>query len=144
MFDENFYDINRDYINFREPVYYLNDLDLKKNKVTLYELLGSVDLLITDFSSISIDFILTQKPIAYLLSDFTRYQNTRGLCLPDNYDMFFPGPLITNYSELKSHIFESLTVDKYRCERKVALARFHKYPMACGCEQVWQFIGKRS
>lgn len=144
LFDENFYDINRDYINFREPVYYLNDLDLKKNKVTLYELLGSVDLLITDFSSISIDFILTQKPIAYLLSDFTRYQNTRGLCLPDNYDMFFPGPLITNYSELKSHIFESLTVDKYRCERKVALARFHKYPMACGCEQVWQFIGKRS
>ncbi len=46
------------------------------------ELLGIVDILITDYSSIFFDFIPTGKPIIHYVYDYEQYAAERGLYLP--------------------------------------------------------------
>ncbi|MFT6924622.1 MAG: CDP-glycerol glycerophosphotransferase [Psychromonas sp.] len=45
------------------------------------ELLGVVDVLITDYSSIAFDYICTGKPIIYYIHDLEEYKEQRGLYL---------------------------------------------------------------
>ncbi len=48
------------------------------NDIDTNELLSIVDVLITDYSSIAIDFLATNKPIIYYTYDLDQYRQTRG------------------------------------------------------------------
>lgn len=43
------------------------------------ELLSIVDVLITDYSSISFDYMVTNRPIIYYIDDYEHYEDSRGL-----------------------------------------------------------------
>lgn len=45
------------------------------------DVLAATDLLVTDYSSISFDFIATRRPIFYYCYDLDEYKDSRGLCL---------------------------------------------------------------
>ncbi|TQR61348.1 hypothetical protein DMC01_01895 [Campylobacter troglodytis] len=51
-----------------------NDRDIDTN-----ELLGIVDLLITDYSSIAFDYMVLDKPIIYYCYDYEEYKKERGI-----------------------------------------------------------------
>lgn len=65
--------------------------------VNTNELLGIVDLLITDYSSIFFDFLVTGKPVLHYLYDYEEYRSDRGLTLPLE-DL--PGPVVREQSDL--------------------------------------------
>lgn len=65
------------------------------------ELLGTVDLLITDYSSIAFDFFVTKKPIIYYAYDLELYQQERGLYFPLE-DL--PGFVVDNIEDLHTTI----------------------------------------
>ena len=52
--------------------------------------LGIFDLLVTDYSSIYIDYLLTEKPIVFLPYDKEQYLEGRGMNF--GYDEVTPGP----------------------------------------------------
>jgi CDP-glycerol glycerophosphotransferase len=54
------------------------------------DVLGYFDLLITDYSSIYIDFLLTNKPLVFLPYDKKEYDEKIGFSI--NYDLYTPGP----------------------------------------------------
>lgn len=55
------------------------------------ELLSVVDLLITDYSSIFFDFLVTDNPIIFYSPDYEEYKNDRGFYIkPD----VLPGPSV--------------------------------------------------
>lgn len=62
----------------------------KKNIDDINEILGEFDLLITDYSSIYIDFLLTNKPIIFLPYDQDLYSEIIGFSI--DYDKYTPGP----------------------------------------------------
>lgn len=64
----------KNYSNFK--IIYNKDLD--NNNITLYELLGNSDALITDYSSVYYDYLITKKPIALTLDDFNEYKEMTG------------------------------------------------------------------
>ncbi|WP_439437663.1 CDP-glycerol glycerophosphotransferase family protein [Salinivibrio costicola] len=81
--------------------------------------LGGFDLVITDYSSIYIDFLLTEKPVMFLPYDYNEYESTIGFSI--DYEKLTPGPkpnsLVAFLSELETLLTDS---DYYLSCRKNA------------------------
>lgn len=73
--------------------------DLHKNKISLYSLVGKCDVLLTDYSSIYFDFLLTQKPMGFIIDDINSYGDKRGFVVENPLD-YMPGEKIENLNEL--------------------------------------------
>lgn len=56
----------------------INDDMLKNSGINLYQLLTCTDALISDYSSVTVDYLLLDKPIAYVLDDYDLYKQIRG------------------------------------------------------------------
>ena len=69
---------------------------LVPNDIPTNILLGDVDALVTDFSSIYFDALATGIPVVFFAPDLQEYSMLRGLYL-DVADL--PGPLVTDASE---------------------------------------------
>lgn len=65
----------------------------------VYPILNKVDILITDYSSVYFDFLLTGKPIIFYPYDLEKYtKDGRGLYI--DYNEFTPGPKVFTFEEL--------------------------------------------
>lgn len=61
------------------------------------ELLSVTDILISDYSSIFYDYLVTDKPVLFYIPDIDEYKNYRGLYLsPDQ----LPGPCLTKVDQI--------------------------------------------
>ena len=56
----------------------INDAFLAKNKVMNYELLGKADAMLTDYSSVYHDFLLTDRPIGLCWDDYEEFAKNEG------------------------------------------------------------------
>lgn len=61
----------------------LYDSDLRDAGVQLYEVLADADALLTDYSSVYCDYLLTGRPIGLTFDDLDQYGDTRGLVMED-------------------------------------------------------------
>ena len=64
-------------------VQFIQESDLEMAGIQLYELLGQTDALMTDYSSVAVDYMLCDKPIAFLLEDYEAYRKNRGFVFED-------------------------------------------------------------
>lgn len=86
------------------------------------------DMLMTDYSSCFIDFMLTGRPMASFAFDQDSYANSqRGLFYEQ--DMVFPGPVCTNFADLMNGLDQLLvsptTAERAAYDWKVNF--FHKF-----------------
>ena len=110
----------------------LSNIKILKNEMipfgkTIYDYLGNVDALITDYSSIYYDFLLTKKPIGLTIPDLKEYSKHLEL-ISNNYKDVIKGEYIYTYNDL-IQFFENVKngVDPMYDERMKALNMFHKY-----------------
>ena len=83
--------------------YYIDCSDYKNEQ----ELLLISDILITDYSSIMIEFAMLNKPIVFFAYDLDNYlNNERGFYL--NYKKDLPGPIVCDSNELINVILEGI------------------------------------
>lgn len=80
----------------------INPLPLKEVGVLLKE----TDLLITDYSSVWVDFLLLDRPIVSYCYDFSDYLKDRQLIY--DYDAVFPNRINRNFSEFLANLEECL------------------------------------
>lgn len=75
------------------------------------ELLSAIDLIITDYSSIFFDFLVTDKPIIFYTPDYEEYETSRGMYIGID-DL--PGPVCHHIEEVIDAIQQqSYFSDKY-------------------------------
>jgi len=77
---------------------YIDDDWLRMRGLSLYQLAGAVDCLISDISSIVIDFLLLDKPVVLLFEDIAEYGSSRGFVFSPVED-WLPARVNTSYSE---------------------------------------------
>ena len=65
--------------------------------------LPEIDFLVTDYSSISYDFLLVDRPIIYIPYDLDEYSKNPGFMV-DDYSSWTPGAKISLMSQFFSHI----------------------------------------
>ncbi|SCY98083.1 CDP-Glycerol:Poly(glycerophosphate) glycerophosphotransferase [Paenibacillus polysaccharolyticus] len=105
----------------------ITDEMLHMNDMDLYEILNGVDGLISDYSSIIIDFLLTDKPIILTPLDLEDYSQTRGLMM-EPYDAWMPGEIALEYSQFEQAVIDSLYgEDKFKKDRERLKRITHKY-----------------
>ena len=59
----------------------LRQSDVEVSGVSLYEVLAAVDGLVTDASSVWIDYLLVGRPVIFVFPDMEQYRSQRGLNL---------------------------------------------------------------
>ena len=96
----------------------VNNNDFIKAGVNLYELFPFTDALITDYSSVSFDYLVVDKPICYTLDDYKTYESTRGFTFDNPLD-FMPGHHVYTVQELKQYLDDVKNgLDEYKQRRK--------------------------
>lgn len=95
-------------------VFYLENKDLDEMGVQLYELIAKSDALITDYSSVAVDYILLDKPIGFTLDSIDDYAKTRGFAFEDPKE-YMPGEHLYNLKDLEEflhHVSEGRDLGK--------------------------------
>lgn len=88
----------------------------------IQELLNEFDCLITDYSSIYIDFLLLNRPIIFIPYDIEIYKRRRGIMYP--YEQVTPGFHVNSLSEFKKALTDN---DSFSDQRLKTKEMFHKY-----------------
>lgn len=122
--------------NFRFPTF-SNIIIVNKDSPSfqLYPFLGKCDYLLTDFSSVFIDFDILKRPMGFVFSDSERYKRTRGFIV-DNIEDFLPGNIIKNYEEFTDFImhFSNRYVETGQ--------KYNKYKDLCSTERLLSVLFK--
>lgn len=82
---------------------YARDSELSRylipKHLDLYEVLKDADAVVTDYSSVFVDFLIVDKPIIFYFPDIDRYESERGL-----YNLTLPGATCRSIDELKIQV----------------------------------------
>ncbi|WP_338953167.1 CDP-glycerol glycerophosphotransferase family protein [Fusobacterium nucleatum] len=116
-------------------IYVLNSKVVKD----ISEYLSCFDLLITDYSSIFIDYLLLDKPILFLPYDFEKYNKEIGFTV--NYMTHTPGPKSYSFENFKNEIMKLLNDNEYFFKDRINDKVFYNlYTDNKNCERVSKFI----
>jgi len=105
------------------------------------DVLGAFDLLITDYSSIYIDYLVTHKPILFLPYDYDEYRKKIGFTIP--YNEYTPGPKPKTQAEFESELNKLLFNAHYYKEERISANNILNHLDGGNCEQNANFILKQ-
>lgn len=118
-------------------IIYLDAIDIKK--FHSYKLLTQMDAMITDYSSIIFDYMLLDRPCAWVLEDREHYKIEYVM---DNPDEYMPGDKIYTLGDMKKFLDEvSEGRDTYREERRRLCERCNPPLTGRGCEHLVEALG---
>ncbi len=115
--------------------------DLNKANVALYSLLAETDVLLSDYSSVIVDYLLLDKPITLVMSDSDSYKNSRGFTF-ENIEDYIPGPAISDFHGLYTYFDHMDEINKqYEDKRHRISEMLHKYHDSNSskrvCDAIW-------
>lgn len=139
-FDEKYY-ISEFNENFKQDnIILLTKEMLKKRFFDLYDILGAIDILITDYSSVYFDFLLLDRPIIFTPTDFNQYSEERGF-LFEPYDFWAPGPKVKSYKNFIKEIQKCVDNPRYyKNERKIVNDIVNHYQDDKSCKRVYDLV----
>jgi CDP-glycerol glycerophosphotransferase len=118
----------------------MHQSEIEDSGISLYQMLAATDGLVTDVSSVWIDYLLTQRPIIFAFPDIEEYRRQRGLNL-EPYEDWAPGPITHNCGSLVQHMSDfSRGSDIYTARRSHALERFHLHHDAGSADRLLDLL----
>lgn len=88
----------------------------------IQSVLGDFDLVISDYSSIYVDFLLTEKPVMFIPYDLEKYQELRGIIY--NYESITPGPKVYSQKDLLHEMEMLLNNKQYYYDDRIKVKKF--------------------
>jgi CDP-glycerol glycerophosphotransferase (TagB/SpsB family) len=121
-----------------DRIIHLNDSEI----VDLNFLLKDADILITDYSGVYFDFLLTGKPILFAPFDFEEYLSTHRE-LYFSYDEVICGPMAKNWNEVIDGLESLFRFDVFEEKRKAMKARFNKFSDGFSSQRLYSALRNR-
>lgn len=129
---------------YEEKTYrWLEELDVPGSRIRMLnedkaadimKILNVFDLLVTDYSSIYIDYLLTGNPIVFLPYDKEEYLDQRGLNF--DYDQVTPGPKPKCFKEFLNSIYELLYNQNSYEKKQIEVNSFFNEIQSPCCEDI--------
>ncbi|MBC2843857.1 CDP-glycerol glycerophosphotransferase family protein [Winogradskyella flava] len=106
----------------------VDNSDFDRKGVTMHSIFNSIDVLLTDFSSIYIDFLLLNKPIGFVFSDYDEFKNSRGFIFSEP-KKYMPGEIITCLDKLENFLIKTILndIDDFTEHREKVKTLFHEF-----------------
>lgn len=125
----------------KSNVLYIDEKFLKQEKLSIYTVLKYSDALVTDFSSIFIDYVNLDKPIAFISENLESYESSRGFVVKDA-DKFMCGAKIKTNEDLMEFLTDVINQnDEYKERRHECKKIFNVFSTQLGCEIILKEIG---
>jgi CDP-glycerol glycerophosphotransferase (TagB/SpsB family) len=106
---------------------YISDSWLREKGLTLYQLAGITDCMVSDISSIVIDFLLMDKPVVLLFEDIAEYRSSRGFVFSP-VENWLPARVNIGYGEFIDDLDAVMAgQDRYASERQRLKAEFFEH-----------------
>lgn len=107
--------------------------DISPDKLEdVQDIFHEIDLIITDSSSIYLDFICINKPVIFIQCNFD---------FPLSKDIYCPGPMVNSFEDLINKILEySNLEDKYENKRKNLINLLNNYTDGGSCKRIKNLI----
>lgn len=93
--EESHFKFKNNYSN----IHMLSEETISQHYGTLYKFLGTTSALITDYSSVFLDYYLLNRPVAFTINDYEEYKENRGFVF-DNVKSLMAGPTVSNFDDL--------------------------------------------
>ncbi len=109
----------------------------------VYPVMGYADCMITDYSSIYMDYLLLDRPIIFFPYDLEHYLRRRGI--QHDYNAITPGPKCLTQAEVQQALREIVVEgeDAWRNSRETVRQDFYEYRDGRSCERLFAEIRKR-
>lgn len=116
------------------------DEDLAEKKIQLYEILPLTDCLISDYSSVTTDYLLLNKPLIYTLDDYKEYNASRGFITADPIK-YFAGYHVKTEQQLLQAMSEIGTGnDIYKSDRGKITSDMHTHIDGKASERIFNLL----
>lgn len=97
---------------------------LEENNLNNFDLFNASSALVTDYSGIFMDYLLTNKPLGFILNDMEKYNDKRGFTI-SNFVDYLPGEKILSKEKFFSFVLDGFNEDKkFINERSLAKTNF--------------------
>ena len=104
-------------------------------------LLAHVDVLVTDYSSIYLDFLLLDKPMIFIPYDLEEYQSYRGFLF--DYESNTPGDKVGTQAEFMESLDRALNQPELGAVERAQIKNlFHKHQDGKSSERIIEYINK--
>ena len=131
---------NTNYTEFNK----LKNIIIYNNTKDIYPALRNIDLMVTDYSSIYMDYLLINKPVLFFPYDYEKYIS-KDRNIQFDYNWITPGSKCYNQDELFQEIENVLinNVDDYKEKREEIKNMAFKDPDGNSSKRIWDFIKKK-
>lgn len=126
--------------NTYSNIRFLSDDELDDKGMTVYGLLAESDALLTDYSSVYYDYLLTDRPIGLVIDDLDDYAQRNGF-VHGEYKEFVKGSYIENLEDFLGFVYNiGHDLDPDKEERQWAIGRYCEYRDFKSTKRVVDFI----
>lgn len=116
----------------------MSNQDFENEGYELYNLLPQIDVMLADYSSLFLQFLLLDKPLAFVIPDIDDYSRLRGFVF-DNPEAYMPGPKIKTKKQFIDYLLNMDSENiKYNDARKRVKKIIHTYSDGKSCERLMQ------
>lgn len=113
----------------------LSDADFVGRGYELYTFMLQTDFILADYSSVFLQYLLLDKPMAFVVPDLEEYKEKRGFMFENPTD-YMPGPIIKEKEQLYSFLKDiSDGLDEYEKERIRVKNLVHHYKDGNNCKR---------
>ena len=113
----------------------LSDADFVGKGYELYTFMLQTDFILADYSSVFLQYLLLDKPMAFVVPDLEEYKEKRGFMFENPTD-YMPGPIIKEKAQLYSFLKEIADdIDDYKKDRERVKGLIHHYKDGDNCKR---------
>jgi CDP-glycerol glycerophosphotransferase (TagB/SpsB family) len=130
-----------DYPKGSEHFRVCTDEEFRETGLGLSQLLACADVLITDISSVWVDYLLLDRPLIFAFGDLELYGNDRGYTLNPIRD-WLPGPVVNDYASLALELKAAVqSRDEFAAERQRVRTELHTFCDGASTDRLLDGIG---
>jgi CDP-glycerol glycerophosphotransferase len=123
---------------------FVTDGWLSRQGLTLYQLVGASDALVTDISSVYVDYLILDRPIVHYFHDLREYEGSRGFSLAP-IDDYVAGPVSSDAESFLAAISDILEGRDTHADARRRLAQtFHAHSDGSATGRLLQELGLSS